>query len=122
MMPRKALIEYYQQARLTIIPSLFENFPYTCLEAMSCGCPVIASRVGGLPEMIEEGISGLLFQPDDGEELAKKILLLLADPVRAENMGDEAARRVRQYYSQEVIIPQVINVYRELVDKQKDCC
>jgi glycosyltransferase involved in cell wall biosynthesis len=72
--------------------------------------------------MIEEGISGLLFQPDDGEELAKKILLLLADPVRAENMGDEAARRVRQYYSQEVIIPQVINVYRELVDKQKDCC
>jgi len=56
------------------------------------------------------------------EELAKKILLLLLDPVRAENMGDEAARKVRQYYSQEIIIPQIINVYQRVVDKQRDCC
>lgn len=115
MKPRNELIEHYQQARLAIFPSLFENFPYTCLEAMSCGCPVIGSRVGGLPEMIEEGVSGFLFQLDNIGELTEKIVTLLSDPSLAEKMGDEAARRVRLYYSQEVIIPQVLNVYRGLI-------
>ena len=119
MIPRKELIEHYQQARLAVIPSLFENFPFTCLEAMSCGCPVIASNVGGLPEMIEDGVSGFLFQPDNKEELAEKIVALLSDPALAESMGNEAAIRVRRYYSQEVIIPQVLNVYRRLAGKSR---
>jgi glycosyltransferase involved in cell wall biosynthesis len=119
MMPRKELLEHYQQARLTVVPSLFENFPFTCLEAMSCGCPVIASNVGGLPEMIEDGVSGFLFQPDNKKELAEKIVALLSDPALAESMGNEAAIRVRRYYSQEVIIPQVLNVYRQLAGKSR---
>ena len=119
MMPRKELLEHYQQARLTVVPSLFENFPFTCLEAMSCGCPVIASNVGGLPEMIEDGVSGFLFQPDNKEELAEKIVALLSDPALAESMGNEAAIRVRRYYSQEVIIPQVLKVYRQLAGKSR---
>lgn len=119
MIPRKELLEHYQQARLTVVPSLFENFPFTCLEAMSCGCPVIASNVGGLPEMIEDGVSGFLFQPDNKEELAEKIVALLSDPALAESMGNEAAIRVRRYYSQEVIIPQVLNVYRRLAGKSR---
>jgi glycosyltransferase involved in cell wall biosynthesis len=119
MIPRKELLEHYQQARLTVVPSLFENFPFTCLEAMSCGCPVIASNVGGLPEMIEDGVSGFLFQPDNKKELAEKIVALLSDPALAESMGNEAAIRVRRYYSQEVIIPQVLNVYRQLAGKSR---
>ncbi|MCX5886872.1 MAG: glycosyltransferase family 4 protein [Proteobacteria bacterium] len=119
MIPRKELIEHYQQARLAVVPSLFENFPFTCLEAMSCGCPVIASNVGGLPEMIEDGVSGFLFQPDNKEELAEKIVALLSDPALAESMGNEAAIRVRRCYSQEVIIPQILNVYRQLTDKNR---
>jgi glycosyltransferase involved in cell wall biosynthesis len=122
MRPRKELVKHYQQARLAIIPSLFENFPYTCLEAMSCGCPVIASRVGGLPEMIEEGVSGLLFQPDDKDDLKEKIIALLCDPLLAEKMGNEAAIRMGRYYSQEVIIPQVLTVYRGLVKKDNVSC
>lgn len=122
MRPRNKLLEHYQQARLAIIPSLFENFPYTCLEAMSCGCPVIASRVGGLPEMIEEGVSGFFFQPDGREELAEKIVTLLTDPVLAEKMGGEAALRTRRYYSQEIVIPQILNIYRGLVNKGNFSC
>ena len=115
MIPRKELTQHYQRARVAVIPSHFENFPYTCLEAMSCGCPVIASRVGGLTEMIEEGVSGLLFQKDDAFDLSEKIATLLSDADLAGRMGDAAALRARRNYAEEIVVPKILEVYRRLL-------
>src|SRR5205823_12324570 len=74
-------------ARLFVLPSLTEGISLTLLEAMSCGLPVVATRVGGNPEVIVDGQTGLLVPPGDPPALAAAILQLLGDETRCRNLG-----------------------------------
>lgn len=76
--PRTDMVQYYQESDICVIPSLWENFAYVGLEAMSCGVPVIASNVGGFPEMITHNIDGFLFESNNHTHLAKMILDVLS--------------------------------------------
>jgi glycosyltransferase involved in cell wall biosynthesis len=91
---RSELASFYRASTLCVVPSRFDNFPYVCLEAMACGCAVVASHVGGLPEMVDEGITGSLVKPGDANALAQAIGTILADPARGRRMGAAGRSKV----------------------------
>lgn len=98
-----------------LMPSLHEGLPYTLLEAMALGTPVIASRVGGLAEVIQDNATGLLVPPDDAAALADAIRRLIADPSLRARLGEEARRVQRAKYSLESMAGSYLDVYREVV-------
>jgi glycogen(starch) synthase len=89
---------------ICVFPSLWENFPYVCLEAMAAGRGIVGSRAGGMAEMLQEE-SGILVTPDRPEEIAAAVLALLKQPERRERMGQNARERVQRVYSPAQIAP-----------------
>ncbi len=99
-----------------IVPSvLYENCPYSVLESFALGKPVIASRIGGIPELVEEGRTGLLFEPGDETDLAQKMEMLLKDRGRAVEMGREARKKVEREYGPELHYERISAVYEKLL-------
>lgn len=94
-----------------VLPSWIEGMPLVVLEAMARGKPVIATAVGGIPEVVEEGVTGLLVPPGDPARLAAAIAELLADPERARRMGEAGLARVRERFSIEAMCRGVQEVY-----------
>jgi len=84
------------------------------MEAMATGRPVIASHVGGMPELVVDGETGLLVPPSDSGALARAILRLLSDPALRQDMGQAGRRRVVRFQSS-TIVTQIEQLYRELV-------
>jgi glycosyltransferase involved in cell wall biosynthesis len=105
----KALIEL---ADFMIIPSLFEPFGLTSIEGASAGKPVIASRVGGLVEIIRDLETGLLIQPNAPEELANTIQFLLENPEEKSRMGRNAKERYRENFTPQIMSKQFYNLYQ----------
>ena len=89
-------------ASLVVLPSEWhENCPMSVLEAMAHAKPVVASRIGGIPELVRHGTTGLLFEPKDTQELASRIRMLLGDPDLRVRLGREGRRIVETEYSLE---------------------
>ena len=103
-------------ADLFLLPSAQESFGLAALEAMACEVPVIASRVGGLPEVIEHGVSGFLYPPDATEDMARGAVALLKDPVRHRAVADAACRRVREHFCVDRVVPMYEACYYELFE------
>lgn len=96
---RREIQDLLGRARIAVYPSVWENFPYTCLEAMAAGVPVAASRCGGYSEMIEDGKSGRLFTPLNAGELCDVLAGLLADGDLSARLGRGGRQRVIEAYS-----------------------
>ena len=111
----KSVYEYYCMADLFILPSQFEGLPMALLEAMSCGLPSIASRVGGNPELIKSRTNGLLIEPDNLNELVETIMWCLANRNDLEIIGINAAKTVNDRFSMERMTDKYINVYKKLI-------
>jgi glycosyltransferase involved in cell wall biosynthesis len=112
--PRAELASRYRAAAICVIPSLWENCPYVALEAMACGTPIVATRTGGIPEVVADGITGLLAEAGDAVGIANAICSLLENPLRLEQMGQAARLHAERDYSSEAIASQMINLYREV--------
>ena len=97
--PDEILVALYRQAELFVLPSLFEPFGMTAQEAMACGTPVIASKLGGIREVISSGENGLLVDPRNTSEFAEGIIKLLNDREKLEDMGQRAYKHVHEHYS-----------------------
>ncbi len=93
------MVHFLSQAAIVVLCSLSEGLPHALLEAMAAGRAVVATRVGGNVELIQQGISGILVPPGDATALAEAILSLLRDPERAERMGQAAREQVSQRFS-----------------------
>jgi len=100
---------------LYVQPSLAEGLGTSVLDAMACGLPVVASRVGGLPEAVADGETGLLVPPGDPSALATAVLELLRDPERAAAMGAAGRRRVEEHFTLERMVEGYLMLYRELL-------
>lgn len=86
----------YDEAAVVVLPSLREGLPLAVVEAMAHGRPVVATRVGGIPDLVEDGVTGFLVEPGDRDGLRAALERLLADPQLRRRMGTEARRRVRR--------------------------
>jgi len=129
MLPREDVITMYSHAEVFVCPSVYEPFGIINLEAMACKTPVVASAVGGIPEIIVEGETGLLvdFEAEGGESheparpdafaqaLADGVNDLMADPERRVAMGEAARTRVETVFSWTAIAEQTLDFYKDLL-------
>ena len=104
--------EVFERAEVVVVPSLGEGFGMVALEAMERGRPVIASAVGGLPEIVQDGRSGLLVQPSDVGQLADAIRALAPNHARTSAFGDSGRARAVEEFSQERCTARTVELYR----------
>ncbi|MFO7245815.1 MAG: N-acetyl-alpha-D-glucosaminyl L-malate synthase BshA [Bacillota bacterium] len=95
-----------------LLPSAQEAFGLAALEAMACGLPVVASRVGGLPEVVSDGETGLLFDPDDVQGMVAGLRSLLLDPARRRTLGEAGRRRAVKQFACRHVVPRYEEIYR----------
>ncbi len=112
---RDALPELLAPADVFVLTSSEESFGLSALEAMSCGTPVVATRVGGVGEVVDDGTSGLLSPPEDLEGFAANLALVLFDPARAERMGRAARRTAEERFARDKVVGRYENLYRRLL-------
>jgi glycosyltransferase involved in cell wall biosynthesis len=105
------LIRLYRTAAVTVVPSFLEGFSMPCLEAMACGCPLVASTMSAIPETVGSG--GLLVDPRDEEAWAEAILRVLGDPAEARDLSRRGIERARAF-SAERSASQLIRLYEEV--------
>ena len=99
-----------------VLPSLNEGMGRVLVEAMAAGLPIVASRVGGIPDLVKDGKNGLLVPPADASALAEAISDLLTDKEKRNRMG-EAGKKMCRQYSAEAMVEQIDNLYKELLQK-----
>ena len=105
---------YYSAAEVVVMPSHYESFGMVALEAMSCGTPVIASQVGGLAYLVQDGVTGFHVPNGDSDALCARLTLLMQDTELRTQMGESAAQ-VARGYAWENIAAQIVRVYRDLL-------
>jgi glycosyltransferase involved in cell wall biosynthesis len=110
---RTDIPELLAEAAIFLLASDYEGAPLSILEAMAAGAPVVASRVAGVPELVVDGVTGVLADPQDAGALATALDSLLRDPVRAAALGRAGRERARTHYSREAMIDGITAVYDE---------
>jgi glycosyltransferase involved in cell wall biosynthesis len=94
------VIEYMASSYLTIVPSRSEAFGFVVIESMAVGTPVVATNVGGIPEIVRDGVDGFLVPPDDPDKMGEKLLLLLTNPELRATMAKNARQRFLENFEQ----------------------
>ncbi len=107
-------LAFYRNARVFCMPSYYESFGISTLEAMFAGIPVVGTRLGGFLDLVEEGETGFLVKANDPEALAARIRLLMVDDSLARAMGTAARRRAIRCFSMEHTLRRYVNCYREI--------
>jgi glycosyltransferase involved in cell wall biosynthesis len=117
--PHAALAALRRQAALTVVCSRYEVFGLTATEAMSQGCPLVVTAVGGLSEIVQDGVNGLVCRPDDPADLAEKLCFLLENPPSAERLGCQAAIDCRQRYNPDVLAARSVDYYQRVIARAR---
>jgi N-acetyl-alpha-D-glucosaminyl L-malate synthase BshA len=112
---QEAVIPLLSIADVFLLPSAQESFGLAALEAMACGVPVVASRVGGLPEVIDDGVTGFLRAPDDLDGMAAGAVALLTDDALHERIATAAAARVRRDFCVGRVVPLYEECYARIL-------
>jgi glycosyltransferase involved in cell wall biosynthesis len=104
---------------VAVLSSVFEGSPLAVMEYMACAAPIVATAVGGVPELIEDGVHGLLVEPRDPEALAGAIRRLLEDRALALRLGQAASERQRAEFDLDVVVRRLEALYLELYEKKR---
>ncbi|MFE0920122.1 MULTISPECIES: glycogen synthase [Streptomyces] len=117
MLPRPEVIQLLTHATVFVCPSVYEPLGIVNLEAMACGTPVVASRVGGIPEVVEDGVTGLLVPLDDDFEsgLARALDAVAGDPEAARRMGEAGRERAVGEFGWDAVARRTVRLYGEIL-------
>jgi len=107
----------YVDSEVYVLPSRYETFPMTILEAYACGKPIVTSRVGGLKDLVKNGETGLLFEPGNVKQLARSIFNLLNDNNAAKEIGLKGKNFVRETFTIEKVVERLEKVYEEVAKR-----
>lgn len=118
--PHFEMPQLYSNSSIFVLPSLIENCPFSILEAMSSGLPVIASDVGGIPEIIENEIDGLLIEPGNSEILAKTILFLLENESVMKKLSKKAHEKIARELTSEIMSKKTEKIYEKILDHENE--
>ena len=110
----EALLDAYKAADIFVLPSIHEPFGIVILEAWAAGCPVVASRVGGVPAFVEDA-DGVLFRPSDSEDFFRGIQPLLHDPQRRRELGEQGRAKTRRAYSWQSVTRRLVDLYESVI-------
>lgn len=114
-LPREKVGELMAKSKVVMVPSLHENLPYTVLESMACGTPVVASSVGGIPEAITDNYNGMLVEPGSPEALVEAATFLLQDDLLRNRLGKHARETIISNFSWEANLPKYLNAYSRII-------
>ena len=120
---KKKLLRIAQRSLFTLAPSKFyENLPHSILESFACGRPVIATRLGSIPEVVKEGVNGLLFEPGNLDEFARHIETLLNDTPLCRRMGEAAHKAAREEYSVDAHLNKLLGIFSGVSQGEAATC
>jgi glycosyltransferase involved in cell wall biosynthesis len=111
--PHDELERLYDRAAIVVLPSYREGLPLCVIEAMAHGRPVVATKVGGIPELVEDGVTGFLVEPGDAAALRRALQRLLDDPMLRRRLGREGRRRIVERCSLDAVIDATLEAYRQ---------
>jgi len=114
--PRDQMIDHYRSATVCVFPSQWDSFSYACIEAMASGCAVVATDVGGFPEIIENGVSGLLAEAGDPDSLADAIVEVLTNDELRAKIRMNAPERIRSLCDAKQVAVRNLAIYREVIN------
>jgi glycosyltransferase involved in cell wall biosynthesis len=114
-LPDAEVQRWLHRATLFVAPSLYESFGLVFLEAMRCGTPVIGTCVGGIPEVVEHGKSGVLVAPESPHALARAIIDLLRNPARRAELGERGRERFQTLFSASRMGTEMVAIYLEAI-------
>ncbi len=107
---------YYSAAEVVVVPSFYESFGMVALEAMACGTPVVASQVGGLAFLVQDGTTGFVVPDGDAQALCNRLQILAEDNDLRTRLGDQAAAAARAY-DWDIITNKIVNLYDDTLNK-----
>ena len=112
---------YIRNARFIVVPSIwYENCPYSILETMEIGKPIIGSRIGGIPELIENEKNGYLYKYDDVKELSERMEKLFTNTDIVRNQGEMSRKIYEMKYSEDIYYNEIMKIYNTLVKEKKN--
>ena len=117
--PEPQVGEYFALADIFIFTSIFETFGIVAVQAMAAGLPVVATRNSAIPEVVEDGVTGLLSPPLNAEAMAQNIALLLDDEVLRQGMGQQARERAKRLYDWERVARQYESVLQDVIQNHR---
>jgi glycosyltransferase involved in cell wall biosynthesis len=117
--PNDELPSYYRSSIFSVIPSLEEGFGIPAAEAMGCGIPVIATDAGGLPEVVEDGVTGYVVPKGDARALSAAMRKLLQDAALRRQMGRAGRKRALAQFDWLITAKSMENMYRNILEQRK---
>jgi glycosyltransferase involved in cell wall biosynthesis len=115
------LLTFYRRSRVLVVPSLgFEPFAMVVVDAMALGVPVIASRIGGLPYGVADGVTGLLFEPGNPRDLVQQVRRLWDDPQLCNRMGSAGRQKVMREYTEDAYFHNLMAVYQTAIQRSRN--
>jgi glycosyltransferase involved in cell wall biosynthesis len=112
-------LDYFRDADIFIYPSYYEGMPMAVLEAMACGLPIVASWVGGLPDLVHDGVNGILIEPGKPEQLASALNKLAKDPDLRASMGKASYQLACEQYDIDQHVAQLVSIYKKLLSNHQ---
>ncbi len=108
-------IEFFRKADILAYPSYSEGMPIAIIEAMASGLPIVATRVGGIPDQIENGVNGILIEAGSADQLASALEKLVSSPDLRTSMRENGCRIAMEKYDVEVLVPRLVRIYQETI-------
>jgi glycosyltransferase involved in cell wall biosynthesis len=112
---QRDVMGFLGQSKIFVLASLREGLSLAIIEAMAQGLPVVAHRTGGIPEVVEDGVTGYLVEPKNTAQFAEKIAQLLSDPSKRDQMGQAAKSAFEKKFRDTIMMDHIEQVYSDLI-------